>query len=69
LTCSTVIIKLVDSSISEVHILVTFLDCMSPEDEGATVLCNNGNISANDCITCMETWIWIIFVPFCNAKI
>lgn len=54
LSCSTVIIKLVDSSISEVHIPVTFLGCMSPEDEGATVLCNSGNYSPDD--TASHAW-------------
>jgi hypothetical protein len=54
LACGTVIRKPVDSSISEDNIPVTFLDCMSPEDEGVTVLRNTGNYSAND--TASHAW-------------
>lgn len=54
LACGTVIIKPVDSSILGVHIPVTLLDCMSPENAGATVLCNTGNYSAND--TASHAW-------------
>lgn len=54
LACGTAIIKSVDTSISEVHIPAISLDCISPEDEGTTVVCNSGNYSANG--TAAHVW-------------
>jgi hypothetical protein len=67
LACGTVIIKSVDSSISEVHIPLISLGYFSPEDEGTTVLCNNGNYSAND--TATRAWKLEFFELFLYLSI